>query len=455
MKSPKAPKISSRVRNRTHTVKISSTAHGLTSQSGLIPVVKYLDRIGFEKMVDRGIEHPRGDNADYHLSDVVLLTLVGMIGGATSMAKVTTVWADSVLRKVAGWVKVPVETTVLRIFKEVSDVQINQFEALTHTLRGQHWRRLLRSGKSKVSLQPVQWVDVDSTVNTVCGRQEGSAKGYNPKKKGARSYHPQIAFLAETKEILQAWFRTGSAYTSNGVVEFTRQLLAHLPNRMRIVFRGDSGYFVGDLLELLDARGHGYLIKVKLKNLIPLLIKQNWTAIQGQPDWEQCEFQHGCSGWSRSRRFVAVRMKKPKKVETSQSDLWETKEYEYDYFCYVTTEALTPWQTHKKYGERATCETWIEEAKSQMGLGKIRTDQFLANAALFHCAVLAYNTVRWMAQLSGNKTLCQWEPETVRIYLIRVAGKLLTGNNQLRVKTPADPLYPREWDDWVKVGLLT
>ena len=455
MKSPKTPKTSSRVRNRTRTVKISSTAHGLTSQAGLIPVVKYLDRIGFEKTVNQGIEHPRGDNADYHLSDVVLLTLVGMVGGATSMAKVTTVWADSVLRKVAGWVKIPVETTVLRIFKEVSDAQINQFEALTHTLRGQHWRRLLRSGKSKVGIQSVQWVDVDSTVDTVCGRQEGSAKGFNPKKKGARSYHPQIAFLVETKEILQAWFRTGNAYTSNGVVEFTKQLLAHLPNRMRIVFRGDSGYFVGDLLELLDTRGHGYLIKVKLKNLIPLLIKQDWTAIQGQPDWEHCEFQHGCSGWSRSRRFVAVRMKQPKKVETSQSDLWGTGEYEYAYFCYVTTETLTPWQTHKKYGERATCETWIEEAKSQMGLGKIRTDQFLANAALFHCAVLAYNTVRWMAQLSGNKTLCQWEPETVRTYLVRMAGKLLTGNNQLRVKTPADPLYPREWDDWVKVGLLT
>jgi hypothetical protein len=34
--------------------------------------------------------------------------------------------------------------------------------------------------------------------------------------------------------------------------------------RMRIIFRGDSGYFVGDLLELLDTRGHGYLIKVNL-----------------------------------------------------------------------------------------------------------------------------------------------------------------------------------------------
>ena len=453
MKSSKASKHSSRVRNRTRSVKISSTAHGLTSQAGLIPVVKYLDRIGFEKTVKQSIPHQRGDNADYQLSDGILLTLVGMIGGATSMAKVTTVWADTVLRKIAGWLKIPVETTILRIFKEVSEAQISQFEALTHTLRGQHWRRLLRAGKSKVGLRPVHWIDVDSTVDTVCGRQEGSAKGFNPKKKGARSFHPQIAFLAETKEILQAWFRTGSAYTSNGIVEFTRQLLAHLPNRMRIIFRADSGYFVGDLLELLDTRGHGYLIKVKLRNLVALLTAQSWTAIKSQPGWEQCTFQYQCGGWSRTRQLVAVRMKKPKQGAEPQSDLWEAT-IEYDYFCYVTTEPLAPWQAHKKYGERATCETWIEEAKAQMGLGKIRTDKFLANAALFHCAVLAYNTVRWMAQLSGNKTLCQWEPETLRTYLVRVAGKLLTGNNQLRIKTPADPLYPQEWGDWVEVGLL-
>ncbi len=222
MKSSKAKKSSSRVRNRTRSVKISSTAHGLTSQAGLIPVVKYLDRIGFEKTVKQSVPHQRGDNADYHLSDVVLLTLVGMMGGATSMAKVTRVWADSVLCKVASWVKIPVETTILRIFKEVSDRQISQIETLTHILRGQHWRRLLRSGKSKTGIQPVQWIDVDSTVDTVCGRQEGSAKGYNPKKKGARSYHPQIAFLAETKEI----FKPGSGQ----VMPLRAMVLLNLPN---------------------------------------------------------------------------------------------------------------------------------------------------------------------------------------------------------------------------------
>ena len=104
----------------------------------------------------------------------------------------------------------------------------------------------------------------------------------------------------------------------------------------------------------------------------------------GQPDWEQCTFDYRCGEWKVTRHFVAVRRKQLKEP-SPQADLLDTSEYDYDYFCYVTTESFTPWQTHKKYGERATCETWIEESKGQMGMGKIRTAEFLANAALFHC----------------------------------------------------------------------
>ena len=35
---------------------------------------------------------------------------------------------------------------------------------------------------------------------------------------------------------------------------------------------------------------------------------------------------------------------------------------EYDYFYYVLTGELAPWQAHKQYGQRAASETWIEEA---------------------------------------------------------------------------------------------
>jgi len=301
------------IRNQTGKAHMSATATGLTSQAGLIPVIKFLQRIGFDKTVNQTVPHQRGDNADYQLTDGVFLSLVGMIGGATSITKLCGVWSDSVLRHVAGWTKLPVDTTIGRLFKEVTEKQISQFESLNHRLRGQIWRMANRAGVSKVGLNRIQWVDIDSTVDSVCGTQEGAAKGYNPKKKGALSYHPQLAFLAGSKEILQAWFRTGSAYTSNGIVEFVKQLLAHLPNRMRIIVRADSGYFVGALLDLLEAYGHGYLIKVKLKNLVSLLTQQHWTAIAGQPDWQQCTFTYRCGDWQATRRFVALRQRLPKK----------------------------------------------------------------------------------------------------------------------------------------------
>ena len=112
---------------------------------------------------------------------------------------------------------------------------------------------------------------------------------------------------------------------------------------MRIIVRADSGYCVGALLDLLEAFGHGYLINVKLKNLAALLSQQHWTAISGPPDGAPCIFDYRWGDWRANRRLVAVRQRLPKK-ESPQLDLLETTGY--DTFCHVTTEALTPWQTH-------------------------------------------------------------------------------------------------------------
>lgn len=443
----------SRARMSSGKVHFQSGAKGLTSQAGLIPVMKFLKRFGVPDSLDKLVAHGRGDSAVYNLTDVMLLTLVGLIGGATSFLKTVALWSDGVLRRVGGWLRIPDDSTFGRIFKEVTEEQIVSIEAMNHRLRGRIWKAALRAGVSTIGAVREIWIDVDSTVKTVFGEQEGAAKGYNPEKKGTLSYHPLIAFCCSTKEILQAWYRTGNAYTSNGIVEFMKQLLAHMPNRVRFVFRGDSGFFTGELLAFLESFGHGYLIKVKLRNLVALMECQVWTAVPGKPGWEQCEFQYECSGWGILRRFVALRIEKKDDKKESQEKLLDVVRYEY--FCYVTTEPLSPWEAHKKYGERATCETWIEESKSQMGMGHIKTGDFLANAAIFQCGVLAYNTIRWMALMSGNAELRTWEVQTVRTFLVRVAGKLLTGSNQLTINTPQDHLYPKEWADWVAVGLGT
>jgi hypothetical protein len=85
----------------------------------------------------------------------ILLAVLSIIGGATSIAKLCAVWSDGVLRQVAGLLKIPVETTISRIFKEVIEKQISQLESVTHKLRGQIWCKANHAGLSKVVINSV------------------------------------------------------------------------------------------------------------------------------------------------------------------------------------------------------------------------------------------------------------------------------------------------------------
>jgi len=121
-----------------------------------------------------------------------------------------------------------------------------------------HW--LKESGLTSITL------DADSTVKSLCGNQEGAAKGFNTTKKGAKSYHPLLVFVSEMKLLYHTWFRTGSAYTSNGIVDFLKEVKTSLPETIKTVFfRADSGFFSGELFDLLEFFGWDYLVKVKLK----------------------------------------------------------------------------------------------------------------------------------------------------------------------------------------------
>ena len=87
-------------------------------------------------------------------------------------------------------------------------------------------------------------LDLDSSVRTVFGNQEGAKVGCNPHKKGKKSYHPIFCFIAETRECLHSWFRDGSAYSANGAVEFVKETqLQFLSNKFfSLVFHGEKRY---------------------------------------------------------------------------------------------------------------------------------------------------------------------------------------------------------------------
>lgn len=79
-------------------------------------------------------------------------------------------------------------------------------------------------------------------------------------------------------------------------------------NSERKVFvRADSGFFNGEILEVLEENFRSYLIKVKMKNLNKLLMQQKWQKVRGQKGFESTELNYKCQGWKRERRFVAIR----------------------------------------------------------------------------------------------------------------------------------------------------
>jgi hypothetical protein len=269
----------SKARLKPRKVHFTQAKKSLTSQAGLIPAFRFLNRLGLTNTLDKRIHIQRGSNATFQLPDIILIVTTGILAGARSLIKVCTVWQDQILRECARYQRIPCDTQFGRMLKLFRFDSVVELESAVHEMRGRVWKQALRSGKSTVYTLKQITVDLDSTVKTCFGFQEGAKKGFNEKKRGALSYHPQLAFCAETKEVLQGWLRSGDAYTANGSIEFMKQRLVTQPSHMKIFFRADSGYFGGPLLTYLEDLRHRYLVKVKLKNRYKLLIPQDWQPV--------------------------------------------------------------------------------------------------------------------------------------------------------------------------------
>src|SRR5881275_2320228 len=112
-------------------------------------------------------------------------------------------------------------------------------------------------------------LDLDSTVFERYGRQEGSLKGYNPRKHGRPSHHPLLAILAEAKLVLHGWLRSGNTASARGVKAFLAETLARVPADFRFyAVRADSGFFLSEFLQELEHRALPYVIAVRMNPLL-------------------------------------------------------------------------------------------------------------------------------------------------------------------------------------------
>lgn len=424
-----------KLNGQTKVIKHSFTGGNITKYAGLNTVAKYMNKQNIVKSIGLSFPTKWQSATKFGVNQVLTAITLASISGVSKMCKIATFSGDSLVR------------TILKLEKSINE---NAISTVLKNL-GEHGARKLQMlilSKNACWLRESQLetitLDADSTVKSVCGNQQGAAKGYNTTKKGAKSYHPLLVFVSEMKLLYHTWFRTGSAYTANGVVDFLKEVKASLPKTIKkVFFRADSGFFSGELFNLLELYGWDYLVKVKLKNLDKLLQAQTWIGLIGNDDVAVCSFSYQAKGWTNPRVLKAMRTVKEYVRVTyfGQEEIIPI----YQYVCYISSYDMSADQLHELYKQRSTSETWIEQVKGHVMAGDTLTDDFWANDILWQLSVFAYNISIMMRQ-SKSKFKRQ-EHRTFIDWFISVPAKITNSGRQMELKLYEHHFYKPDWDE--------
>jgi len=324
-----------------------------------------------------------GSNRGYAPVDIVQAFLITVWTGGERFAHTAVVRFDETLRTIFGLATAPSVSTFTRFFRRFGRREVE--EVFSHLSRW-FWNQV----------SPQTWtIDLDSSVLTRYGRQEGSARGYNPRCRGKRSHHPLMAFAAECRMVVTAWLRPGNTSDANNIENFFSEVLATLEPRHRVgLVRGDSGFCLGTLLERLEARNIDYIVVARLLPTLKRTLAglQNWVEMGSGV--AVAEWAYHAEGWTKARRVVAVRCRM---ADRPQGQLLLDVPG-YSYAVYVTSLRLPPEQVRQLYLGRADSENRIKELLQDFAVSGFTSEKFWATEAAFRLALCAYNLMSLFRQ---------------------------------------------------------
>jgi hypothetical protein len=434
--------------NRTKARKINaSTAYETCTEQlspfgGLLALIKFIDLVNFHKMFDSTYHQPsRHPKQGHYLMMVGILMLLFI--GFNRIWHFVYVRIDAML---CGFFKVTRLPAASTFWRYVDSLGINQAKSLLKVmriLRERVWQLCgFRFGRIRV--------DIDTTVKTVYGHQQGVRKGHNPQHRGKEGLRPLLAFIQETREYLTGKLRPGTTVDGAEAAAFIADIENHLPGCVQeVLLRADGEFLCWQSVQAAIQAGFDFIIANKA--CTPFFDSEQWyrpfkrKALQ----YNSCIYQPG--GWGRPCRFVAMRILKEKKQPSNrpqQAVLFEDDKYTYRIFC--TSLPGPAHQVIAQYDKRADVENLVGEAKRE-GLDMIPSAKFKNNYAFFQIVMLAYNIWRYMKMianrsLSGDqsqgaaadgsvlKGIMNNTVRIARLKLLFIAAKVVKDGNRDKVK---------------------
>ena len=359
--------------------------------------------------------------------DVLLAWWYGLALGAERFEHLTRYRRDPLLPRLLGLRRFPSPDTLRRFFtgftyRRTTDVS----EALMRI--------------SLTAMRPIllgHTLDLDSTVFSRYGDQEGSLKGHHPMKPGRPSHHPVVAWLSERRRLLWATLRAGHAGTANGAREFLAQALTMLPAGHRIgLVRADAGFCVTAFLAALEVRDLPYIIVARLTRVVRKLVVQRIPEAEWRPvarGIAVADMMASLPVWQgQRRRFVCLRQTLTERPEASGRRLIECPGYTYRLF--VTTVPYAAELVTRMYAGRADSENRIKELKEDLSLDTFCLQAFDATDAAFRTGCVLYNLLMGFRETVLPACWFERRLRAVRDWVFLVGADLIPDARRLRVR---------------------
>src|SRR5690606_24015968 len=195
------------------------------------------------------------------------------------------------------------------------------------------WRHLIQlvalnrdllAHRARTGEKRLVWIDIDDTVITLFGEQEGARNGYNPRYHGRPSYKIRVAFIAGSGELNHLQLNPGNMNGMKDLLSFAKEVEAMLPPEWIVEgIRADCGFADEAVMKYAEDRGWHYIFmlpkKATVKKAIAYLqqhpacwetlseFQEDITFANEDDRWAAADIRILLTNWEKARRCVIYR----------------------------------------------------------------------------------------------------------------------------------------------------
>ena len=392
--------------------KINFNGGNLSSDGGSILLSQFLEKINLKKLLDSISFVDLRHLPVYSNTNILFQQIIKCLLGYNDQSDQKILINDPLLSLKS---LICSQATVSRFYDRVSLNTTNEFKKIITQLAYDFVNTNIDD--------PI--LDADSTMVTTCGNQEASAYIHHYQKNG---YHPLVINEYHSKLLLSSLLRTGSAYSSNGIIEELEQIFTQLNNTGNIRFRGDSAFYRRDLFKYLENNQVTYYIRVKnfKKNIRESLM----DMVKNQVDWNDFDYTEPYYGEytiqinkTKKRRIVykAFRLEKGGMLQLVPV-----------VYCIITNDfEKSPKEAMDFYEARGNSENFTKELKDDFNGGNPSHKEFVKNEMNFLISSLAYNLYHVFQQTILEEKDQTIRMNTCRLKYLKIAVKVIQHARQV------------------------